>query len=365
MSNPRFSLHPIAAAIALMSLHPAYAQEAPDASTEIASAGDVTQLPGVVVSATGLDEAYKPDVSSVGAKVPTAPHDIPQTVNIVGRALLDVQNATTLTDALRNVPGITMTAGEGGQIGDNVNLRGFTARTDIYLDGMRDRGQYRRDTFSLDSVEVLKGPSSLYFGRGSTGGVINQVSKTPSQKELTQVSASLGTDAWYRTTLDINQPLSEHAAYRVALMYQDVGSTREVVNNRDWGVAPSLRVALNDATSVTLSGLVQHNRDIPDYGIPFVFGKPAQVDNDRYYGDTDDYFNQDVYVARARLDHRFLPWLSLRNQLQATQSQLKARPTPYRVCTTAFDVPAGCKLVEIDNSGAAVRPRLPERRSTR
>ena len=90
------------------------------------------------------------------------------------------QGATSLTSAIRNVPGLTIGAAEGGTIGNNINLNGFSARTDLYLDGMRDRGQYYRDTFALEQIEVLMGPSSMLFGRGSTGGVINQVLKKPS-----------------------------------------------------------------------------------------------------------------------------------------------------------------------------------------
>ena len=80
----------------------------------------------------------------------------------------------TLKDALRNMPGITLSSGEGGNIGDNINIRGYSARTDLFLDGFRDRGHYARETFFLDAVEVLKGPPSMLFGRGSTGGVINR-----------------------------------------------------------------------------------------------------------------------------------------------------------------------------------------------
>src|SRR5215471_18671198 len=84
-------------------------------------------------------------------KLPQSLRDIPQTMTVISREILDAQAATRLTDALRNVPGITISAGEGGQIGDNINLRGFSARTDLFLDGFRDRGQYSRDTFFLDS----------------------------------------------------------------------------------------------------------------------------------------------------------------------------------------------------------------------
>jgi len=344
----KFRLTPVAAALTTLFAIPsiASAQDATATAPQVTEsapvpAENVTNLPTVKVVGERDRTGYTPDKATIGGRVPTEVRDIPQTVNIVNRAVLDAQNATSLTDALRNVPGITMTSGEGGQIGDNVNLRGFTARTDIYLDGVRDRGQYKRDTFALESVEVLKGPSSLFFGRGSTGGVINQVSKTPTREETTQISASLGTDDYYRTTVDVNRPLSDTSAVRVALMWQDVSSTRDVVENKDWGVAPSLRVALSKQTDLTLSGLVLHNRDTPDYGIPFSFGKPSKVSSSTFYGDTDDFFNQDTYVGKLALDHRFNSSLKLRNQFQASQTNLAARPTPYRVCTAAFNKPAG------------------------
>lgn len=286
------------------------------------------------------DDDFQADHSSVGAKTDSALRDIPQTVTVVTRAVLDAQNATTLTEALRNVPGITLSAGEGGQIGDNVNLRGFTARTDIFLDGMRDRAQYRRDTFELERVEVLKGPSSLFFGRGSTGGVINQVTKLPTRKAAREFTGSIGSDDWYRGTLDVNQPIGERAAVRLNAFAQDVGSTREVIENRDYGFAPSLRLGIGSATELAVSALVQRNQDIPDYGIPFAFGRPAEVPLDRFYGDTDDYYDQQANVLRLRLDHHVNEIFSLRNQILLEDTSIQARPTPYRVCTPDFNTAA-------------------------
>src|SRR4029077_7850178 len=126
--------------------------------------------------------------------------------------LMQAQAATNLADALRNVPGITMGAAEGGSIGNNFNLRGFSARTDLYLDGMRDRGQYYRDVFSLDSVEVLQGPSSMLFGRGSKGGSINQVSKLPSLTRFSTATIVGGTQPSVRGTVDYNQPIDGTSA---------------------------------------------------------------------------------------------------------------------------------------------------------
>lgn len=318
------------------------------------AASEPVQLDQVQVRGT-RDSDYNAGRSSVGAKTDAALRDIPQTVNVVSRAVMDAQAATTLTDALRNVPGITLQAGEGGAIGDNVNLRGFTARTDIYLDGARDRGQFKRDTFELESVEVLKGPSSLFFGRGSTGGVINQVTKVPTLRSAYDLTGSIGSDGYYRSTVDLDRKIDDHAAVRLNAFVQDISSTRDVVENKDFGVAPSLRFGIGEATEVTLSGLVQRNHDIPDYGLPFLNGVPANVPRDRFYGDTDDFYRQEANVFRARLDQTLTSWLTLRDQFVASETNIAARPTPYRVCTAAIAAAAApCPVAAANAPLAAI-----------
>jgi outer membrane receptor for monomeric catechols len=131
--------------------------------------------------------------------------DTPHSISVVPRQTLDDQGATTLRDALRNVAGISLAAGEGGSQGDNLTLRGFTARNDIFLDGMRDFGSYYRDPFHIEQVEVLKGPESVLFGRGSTGGVVNQATKGPERTPFVSGSLSFGTDLTRRATLDVNE----------------------------------------------------------------------------------------------------------------------------------------------------------------
>src|SRR5262249_13927409 len=153
------------------------------------------------------------------------------------------------------------------------NLRGFSARTDLYLDGMRDRGQYYRDVFSLEQVEVLKGASSMLFGRGSTGGVINQVSKVPSLAPRNEVSITGGTQPSLPATADLNQPLGDSTAFRVMAMGQDVNSTRDVMQNKDFGVGGALRFGIGSPTEVTLAALATHNKDMPDYGLPPLNGR--------------------------------------------------------------------------------------------
>ncbi len=236
-------------------------------------------------------------------------------------------------------PGITMGAAEGGSIGNNFNLRGFSARTDLYLDGMRDRGQYYRDVFSLDSVEVLQGPSSMLFGRGSTGGVINQVSKLPSLANFGTVALSVGTQPSVRGTLDYNQQIDDTSAFRVAAMAQDVHSTRDVMKNQDYGIAPSVRFGIGTPTEVTLSALLTHYDDMPDYGLPPVNGAPADVNRKNFYGATDDRTLQDVYNLNATITHTFTPTIKLRNQTQYSHYTIGARESgPNNVGTVTNGV---------------------------
>ncbi len=324
-------LTPLAAALLAVFAVPVALPLAAFAQTAAAD----TTLPEVKVRGQAVGADFAPAAATVGGKGATLVRDIPQAVTVINRAVLDSQGAASLTQALRNVPGITISAGEGGAIGDNINLRGFSARTDIYLDGFRDRGQYTRDTFALDAVEVLKGPSSMLFGRGSTGGVINQVSKKPSLKPRSEVTVSAGTNDYYRSTLDLNRPLSETSAFRVAAFGQDVQSTRDVVHDKDWGVAPSLRFGIGTPTEVTLSALIQRNRDLPDYGFPVIttngvgtVRKPVDAPANKFYGYTDDYFNQSVDVLNGTVQHKISPNLTLRNQTSYSRYLTDAQPSP-------------------------------------
>ncbi len=146
---------------------------------------------------------------------------------------------------------------------------------------------------------MLYGPSSLYFGRGSTGGVINQVSKQPNLKPRADVSLQAGTHDRYRSTIDINQPLTDTAAFRVNAFAQLFGSNRDEMRSKDAGIAPEVKFGIGTPTQVTLSALIQHNRDQVDYGIPPVNGHLAPVDTKTFYGFTDDRLVQRADAQRA------------------------------------------------------------------
>jgi catecholate siderophore receptor len=289
------------------------------------SPASVATLPAVRVGGAIPHTELRSETSTVGAKAPTAQRDIAQSVAVINQALMQSQGATSFQDALRNAPGITIGGAEGGQIGNNINLRGFTAQNDIYLDGFRDRNQYYRDTFDLESIEVLYGPSSMLFGRGSTGGVVNQVSKRPTLKPSAEVSTTVGTNDRYRTTVDLNHPLTPTAAFRIDAFGQSLGSTRDEMKNKDYGVAPSIRFGIGTPTEITLSALIQHNYDMPDYGVQSIDGHPFAPSKHTYYGLTDDRTIQDLQTLTARIEHKFSDALSISNQTRFSHSMTDAR----------------------------------------
>jgi catecholate siderophore receptor len=280
---------------------------------------DTFALPPVVVQDQG--DSYAVPQSSL-SKFPVPLQDTPQSVTIVPEKLIQEQAGTTLRDALRNVPGITATAGEGGgNQGDVFTIRGFNARNDTFIDGVRDSGSYFRDSFNFESVEVLKGPSSTFFGRGSTGGIINQVSKTP-RLETTNYSGILsgGSGQFLRGTMDLNQPLVQvlpNAALRLNLMaHRDNVVERDVVEVRRFGFAPSVAFGLGTPTQLTFSYLLQHENNIPDYGFPYVNGAPLKTDRSNFYGLTRDNEETMVNIGTTRLEHRFNDMFSLRSALR-------------------------------------------------
>jgi catecholate siderophore receptor len=258
------------------------------------------------------------------------------------------QGATTLRDALRNVAGISLAAGEGGAQGDNLTIRGFTARNDIFIDGMRDFGSYYRDPFNQEQVQVLKGPSSVAFGRGTTGGVLNQATKAPEHRSFVNGAATFGTDDTKRVTLDVNEPvtaLGEGAAFRMNVMATDAGvAGRDVANNRRYGIAPSLAVGLGSPTRATFTLFHQAENDIPDYGIPWRFNEPAPVARNSYYGFADtNFLDTRADIAGAKVEHQFgsnviatnqLRYANYGRQAQITEAKIPASVTP----STPLDV---------------------------
>ncbi|HEY8964818.1 MAG TPA: TonB-dependent siderophore receptor [Candidatus Methylacidiphilales bacterium] len=252
--------------------------------------------------------------------------DIAQTVTILPKALLDDQNSSSLKSALQNVPGITFQAGEGGTLaGDNLSIRGYNARSDIFVDGFRDTGVYNRDPFNLDQIEVVKGPASAYSGHGSTGGSVNLISKQASLTPSYGFTTGFGTDQYYRDTLDINQPLGElgeafkTTAFRLNAMYQyNEYSERNDIYDSRWGIDPTLTWGIGTDTRVTVDYFHLQEYDLPNYGLPVVNAlgsatNPGQLVNhvanvpySAFYGlATRDYEKTYTDIPTLKVSHDF------------------------------------------------------------
>lgn len=238
----------------------------------------------------------------------------PQSVTVINQDMLRTTGAFSLRDALRTAPGVTMAAGEGGRTGDSLTIRGFAANSDSYVDNLKDNGQYFRDTFNIQQVEVLKGPSGLYFGRGVTGGAVNSVTKKPTSEWMGDASVTVGTDSFQRIQGGVGGPVTERIGARLDAYYTDSDSFRDDVHLRRWGVAPTAAIKLLESTSLTLQYVHQYEDSSMDYGVPVVNGRPADVPINWYYGFKDDSFQEytvDLYTAT--IDHRFNEQFTVRN----------------------------------------------------
>lgn len=285
---------------------------------------DSVQLPTIDVSGEQSGGYQATETSLV--RLPTPVRDTPQTVNVVTEQLIKDQRANTVIEALRNVSGITFNAGEGGTQGDNINIRGYTARNDFYRDGVRDPGWYTRDVFSLEQVEVLKGPSSFLFGRGSTGGVVNLTSKLPKDKDHVDIEGSASSAPGGRITADFNKVWNENVATRLVVLETKTGvAGRDGTETNRQGIAPSVAVKLNDSTKATLAYIYQHDNNIPDYGIPMLpgsyfgspVGGPMPVPRNTYYqvlsGPLSDYEKFDVHIGTLKIEHDITKDIKLTN----------------------------------------------------
>jgi catecholate siderophore receptor len=256
------------------SVTPAPTAGAPAASTQT----EGKTLPLVTVTGTRdrENQTYQSGVTSVG-KMPVPAKDIPQSLTVVNEKLIHDQGKDSFKSALENVIGITFEAGEGGRVGDNIRLRGFSAAGDMYSDGMRDIAQYNRDLFNVERVEVLRGAASMLFGRGSTGGVINQVSKQPRLITEHEVNATVGTKGYQRYQGDFNFKLGDDAAFRINAMATDGDGRGEnaSASTHRRGLALDYRFGIGTANEFEISYYHLHYNDKPDWGFGWFNSRPA------------------------------------------------------------------------------------------
>lgn len=316
--------HPVAVGLMAVAL-PALAQtteapQKPEAATEVT-------LPPVRAKATVPQVDYKADtVASPKFTQPLV--DTPQTIAVIKKDVMQQQVATTLSEALRNTPGITLQLGENGNTttGDSIFMRGFDTTNSIFVDGIRDLGNISRDMFNIEQVEVVKGPSGSDNGRGASSGYVNLVSKTAGAQAFNDGSLSIGTHQRVRATADLNRPLDlalPGAALRLNVVAQDYGTPgRDEVKAKRFGFAPSAVFGLGTPTRVFLNYQYLEQKNLPDGGVS-TFGMPGYmagtnrsgpaVDSENFYGSTNDFDDVTLHMFTGKIEHEFKPGTVLRN----------------------------------------------------
>ncbi len=285
-------------------------------------------------------DAYRSTETGIG-KGRQQLRDIPQSVTVVTEKLMDDRNLDTVKEALKNTAGISFLAAEGGE--EDIRLRGFSLQGsgDVFVDGLRDPAFYERDTFNLDRVEVLRGSASMLFGRGSTGGAVNQVSKLPRLIDDHQVDVTVGSYNDRRVTGDFNFKTDDSAALRLNVM--DTRADNNGAGSRidKYGVAGSYRWGIGERDEYMLSLYHLNNNNGINYGLPWIrptATSPAAdttvlpIDPSRYYGMASDYNHGEASHLTLSHLHRFDGGSELRTQLRKGAYERDQRASTIRLC---------------------------------
>lgn len=257
--------------------------------------------------------------------------DTPKSVSVISKQLIEDTQVTTLSDALRTVPGITLGAGEGGNPnGDRPFIRGYNSESSMYVDGVRNSTSQNREMFAIEQVEITKGSASAMGGAGTTGGSINMISKVAKKGDFLEGSVGAGTDDYQRITLDGNKDFGNGIAARVAVMghHNDKAGQEDGTEYARAGIAPSITFGLDSDTRATLSYYYLKTDDTPDSGIPYNNpfsatspkvglngnGKPIDVEQGMYYGWKDrDFQKQENQSGTIKLEHDLTDNLTISN----------------------------------------------------
>lgn len=250
--------------------------------------------------------------------------DIPQSVSILTKQQMQDRGSFSLGQALTYVPGVTVAQGEGNR--DQITIRGQDTTADFYTDSVRDDAQYYRDLYNISSVEVLKGPSAMIFGRGGGGGVVNRVTKKADGQTIRELGFGTGSWGRKRATVDLGQAISDTVALRINALYEQSYGFRDFFDLERYGVNPTLTWRPEEKTYVTLSYEHFRDRRTADRGVPSIGGLsigglpvvpayPASVPINSFFGNADaSYSKVDLNRASLVVDHKTDFGLEIHNQ---------------------------------------------------
>ncbi|MFT3828460.1 MAG: TonB-dependent siderophore receptor [Opitutaceae bacterium] len=276
------------------------------------SSVEIYRLADFEVNGQRNEAVYTVQRSITATKIDTALLDVPQSISVITRELIDDQGMQSIGDVTRYVPGVGIAQGEGNR--DTPVLRGNSTTADFFVDGVRDDVQYFRDLYNVDRVEVLKGPNAMIFGRGGSGGLINRVTRQANGHSHHEATVQLGSWDHYRGTLDVGDPLSATFSYRVTGLYEDSRSYRDGTTLRRYGVNPTFRYAVSSATTLRIGYEYFHDERVANRGVPSYQGRPLAIDPSTFFGDpAQSDVDASVHTAFATIEHRFAANLTLRN----------------------------------------------------
>ena len=280
---------------------------------------DKVEVAAKRISDTKPVKGYQAKRSSTATKTDTSLIDVPQSVSVVTQEQMSDQSVQSMSDAVRYVPGVTASQGEGNR--DALNFRGSGVTTgDFYLDGMRDDVQTYRDFYNTDRVEVLKGPNGMVFGRGASGGAINRVSKEAGWDPVREIKVTYGAYNQKRTSIDIGNGINDVAAFRLNAVYEESDSYRSGVNLKRYGVNPTFTITPSDNTKITIGAEYFKDQHIGDRGIPSIGtglnNRPYRLeDYQTFYGNASLSPNEtETKALNAMIEHAFNDNLSIRNR---------------------------------------------------
>ncbi|AJC15073.1 TonB-dependent receptor [Pandoraea sputorum] len=305
------------------------ADAAPQATTPTGS----TNAPAVALPTTQVNDSAVPSAMQTKTlpsyKFVAPLRDTPRSITVIPEELIKQTNATTFADALKTVPGITFLGGDAAAnpSADRPVIRGFESRNSIFVDGMRDSGVQNRETFDIENISVIKGPDSVYAGRGAVGGSIDITTKTPRLEDFTNASFGLGTNSYKRLTLDVNRQVNDQTAVRLNMMGHDADQAgRNNVYSKRWGIAPSVAFGLNSPTTVTISYYHLNSYDMPDFSAPFraAGGTPdGGFQRNQFYGlNNRDYRRGQTDTGEVKVEHRINDTWKIKNTTMVGRSTL-------------------------------------------
>jgi catecholate siderophore receptor len=279
---------------------------------------------------------YKVDHLQASGKFPEPLLNTPKTVTVLSKEVLEDKNATTLKQAVLSTAGVTLGTGEGGNaFGDRFFIRGFDARNDVFLDGVRDAGVSVRENFFTEQVEILRGPGSSFAGRGTTGGAINIVTKqAANEKSFYNMDTTFGTDHTKRVVLDVNQVISPTLAVRAGGLFQDAGvAGRDYVkDDRDGGFITAKWTPL-DTVKLSASYIHANLHGLPDFGVPYYRPSTASTaggpfpdfgaSRNNFYGFVNrDFFKVKQDIGTLNAEVAITPDLTVSNKFRVQRSLL-------------------------------------------